>query len=105
MSRPLSRSLAAEMRRYRHFYLFVSPFFILFVVFALYPILFSAYLSLIKWDGLTKQMFVGLNNFRSLFSDRAFYRALWNTLLIGIYHIPPMFIGAFVLAMLLNQQT
>jgi len=76
----------------------------LFAIFGLYPILFSLYLSLVKWDGLTVPKFVGLANFRTLFTDPAFFRAIWNTLLIGIIYIPPMFIGAFLLAVLLNQQ-
>jgi ABC-type sugar transport system permease subunit len=101
----MSRPLSSELWRHRHFYLFVSPFFILFAIFGLYPILFSLYLSLVKWDGLTVPQFVGLANFRKLFSDPSFYRAIWNTLIIGLIYIPPMFIGAFLLAVLLNQQT
>ena len=30
-----------EVWRYRHFYLFISPFFLLFAVFGLYPLIFS----------------------------------------------------------------
>ena len=100
----MSRPLTSELWKNRHFYLFVSPFFILFAIFGLYPILFSLYLSLVKWDGLTVPQFVGLANFRKLFTDPAFFRAIWNTLLIGVIYIPPMFIGAFLLAVLLNQQ-
>jgi ABC-type sugar transport system permease subunit len=100
----MSSALAARLRRNRHFYLFVSPFFILFAIFGLYPILFSLYLSLVKWNGLTAPQFVGLANFRKLFADPAFYRCISNTILIGLIYIPPMFIGAFLLAVLLNQQ-
>jgi lactose/L-arabinose transport system permease protein len=97
--------LRQRVWNYRHFYLFISPFFILFAVFGLYPILFSLYLSLVKWNGLTDRVFVGFENFRKLFQDPYFYHAIWNTLIIGVYHIPPMFIGAFLLAVLLNRQT
>lgn len=100
----MSRPLTSELWKNRHFYLFVSPFFILFAIFGLYPILFSLYLSLVKWDGLTVPHFVGLANFQKLFTDPAFFRAIWNTFLIGVIYIPPMFIGAFLLAVLLNQQ-
>jgi cellobiose transport system permease protein len=100
----MSRVLTSELWKNRHFYLFVSPFFILFAIFGLYPILFSLYLSLVKWDGLTVPHFVGLANFRKLFTDPAFFRAVWNTVVIGVIYIPPMFIGAFLLAVLLNQQ-
>ncbi len=97
-------SLREQMWRYRHFYLFISPFFFLFAVFGLYPLLFSLYLSLVQWDGLTSPKWVGLQNFTTLLRDEQFYRAIWNTILIGVYHFPPMFILAFVFAVILNQQ-
>jgi ABC-type sugar transport system permease subunit len=96
-------SLAGRVWRSRHFYLFISPFFILFGIFGLYPLLFSLYLSFVKWDGLTAPTVVGIENFVTLFHDDAFYTALWNTLAIGILHIPPMFALAFVFALILNS--
>ena len=87
----------------RHFYLFVSPFFILFGVLGLYPLLFSLYLSFVKWDGLTAPVFVRLENFVTLFQDDAFYTSLWNTVAIGMTYIPPMFILAFLFAQILNS--
>ena len=99
-----SRSLGAEMWLHRHFYLFISPFFLLFAIFGLYPLLFSLYLSLVKWDGLTHPEFVGIGNFRTLFGDSQFFVSLWNTLVLGIYYIPPMFCFALLLALMLNGQ-
>ena len=58
-----------EIWRYRHFYLFISPFFLLFAIFGLYPLLFSLYLSFVKWDGLTPMHWVGLANFRAMLDD------------------------------------
>ena len=92
-----------EVWRHRHFYLFISPFFILFTIFGLYPLVFSFYLSFMKWDGLTDPVYVGLGNYLTLFRDEAFYTALWNTLVMGVMYIPPMFALAFVFALLLNQ--
>lgn len=91
------------VKRHRHFYLFVSPFFLLFVVFGLYPILFSLYLSFAKWDGLTEMTWVGWSNFEVMLQDELFFTSLWNTLVIGLLYIPPMFAGAFLLAMALNK--
>lgn len=90
--------------RYRHFYLFISPFFLMFAVFGLYPLLFSLYLSFMKWDGLTKPVSVGLENFVTLFSDDMFFTALWNTLIIGCMYVPPMFFFAFIFANILNSK-
>ena len=97
-------SFMSRLWRYRHFYLFVSPFFILFIIFGLYPLLFSLFLSFHKWDGMSDSVFIGLENFRSLFVDEAFYIALWNTLVIGLLYIPPMFILAFLFASILNAR-
>jgi cellobiose transport system permease protein len=49
----------AAIKRHRHFYLFVAPFFILFAVFGLYPLIFSLVLSFVRWDGLTDMRWVG----------------------------------------------
>ena len=67
-------SLASRVWQYRYFYLFISPFFILFAIFGLYPLIFSLYLSTVQWDGLTDPRFVGLQNFGTLFQDQQFYR-------------------------------
>jgi ABC-type sugar transport system permease subunit len=93
-----------DVWRNRHFYLFISPFFIMFGVFGLYPLLFSLYLSFMKWDGLTDAVPVGLENFVTLFSDEMFYTALWNTFAIGCIYIPPMFALAFLFANILNSK-
>ena len=94
----------AEVKRYRHFYLFVSPFFILFAVFGLYPLLFSLFLSFMTWDGLTAWHYVGLANFVSMADDEILWRSLWNTLVIGLLYVPPMMILAFLFAQVLNTQ-
>jgi ABC-type sugar transport system permease subunit len=94
----------AEAGRHWHFYLFISPFFILFAVFGLYPLLFSLYLSFVKWDGLSPQVWVGLGNFQAMLDDDILRKSLWNTLVIGLLYVPPMLILAFFFAHLLNQQ-
>lgn len=99
----MNDSLLKRIWRHRHFYLFISPFFMLFAVFGLYPLLFSLYLSFVQWDGLTPMQWVGLNNFRNMFYDEIFLTSLWNTLVIGLMYVPPMFIGAFLFAVLLNN--
>jgi len=95
--------LRASLWRHRHFYLFISPFFLLFAVFGLYPLLFSFYLSFVKWDGLTPQTWVGLANFATMWDDDILRDSLWNTLVIGLLYIPPMMLLAFLFAQLLNQ--
>lgn len=90
------------VKQHRQFYLFISPFFLLFAVFGLYPILFSLYLSFTRWDGLTEMQWVGWSNFGAMLQDELFFTSLWNTFVIGLMYIPPMFAGAFLLATALN---
>jgi len=92
-----------EIHKSRHFYLFASPFFILFAVFGLYPLVFSLYMSFVQWDGLTELQWVGLKNYQLMFTDRVFFESLWNTLVIGALYIPAMIFLAFFLANALNS--
>ena len=94
--------MRSRIWRHRHFYLFISPFFVLFGIFGLYPLLFSFYLSFARWDGLTELTWAGLGNFAALVHDEVFFTSLWNTFAIGVLYVPPMFIGAFVFAIILN---
>lgn len=97
-----AETLAARIWRFRHFYIFISPFFISFAVLGLWPLLFSLYLSFVKWDGLTPRTFVGLENFRTLLGDRAFWEAIRNTIYLFLIYVPPMLLLGFLLAVALN---
>lgn len=101
---PPRNRLLARMRLHRNFYLFISPFFILFAIFGLYPLLFSLYLAFVSWDALTPAVWVGLENFRALFSDGLFFTSVWNTVVLGLMYVPPMFVLALIFALILNHQ-
>jgi cellobiose transport system permease protein len=85
-------------------YLFISPFYILFAIFGLFPMIFSFYLSFFRWDGLTPMEYVGFSNFEFIFSDPAFFSSIKNTFLIGIMGTLPQIIAALFLAFALNSQ-
>ncbi|GAE92019.1 sugar ABC transporter permease [Gracilibacillus boraciitolerans JCM 21714] len=53
-------SLSEKRKEALSAYLYISPFFILFAIFGLFPILFSFYLGFQKWNGLGEMEFVGL---------------------------------------------
>ncbi len=91
------------MRRHWPFYVFISPFFLLFAIFGVYPLVFSLYLSFVKWDGLTEQTWVGLANFATMLDDDILATSLWNTLVIGLLYVPPMMAMAFFFALALNM--
>jgi arabinosaccharide transport system permease protein len=85
-------------------YLFISPFFIGYAVFFLYPVLWALYLSFFQKNGaMSPEQFVGLRNYTQLFSDSLFIKALVNTsyyALASIFLIVPAAIG---LALVLNR--
>lgn len=60
-------------------YLFISPFFILFAVFGLYPIVYSFVLSFTKGFGFDERSFFGFGNYVQLFQDERFLAAMRNT--------------------------
>ncbi|GGU45097.1 sugar ABC transporter permease [Lentzea flava] len=83
-------------------YLFVAPFFVLFGAVGLFPLLYTAYVSLFDWElGADETPFVGLDNYRELFGDGQFWNALFNTFSIFLLSSVPQVITAVVLAALL----
>jgi ABC-type sugar transport system permease subunit len=85
-------------------YAFIAPFYILFAVFALYPIAFSVYLSFTEWKGLGPMTFVGLKNYELLFKDKVFWQSMLNGVILFLLYVPIMTCLSLVLAVLLNSQ-
>ncbi|GGB36636.1 cytochrome c biogenesis protein [Lentibacillus populi] len=84
-------------------YLYISPFFIIFAVIGLYPAIFSLYLAFQNWNGLGEMTFVGLQNFSVVLHDSTFWKALYNTIIMGIMGTAPQLIFGIILAFILNQ--
>ena len=87
---------------YLPIYLSISPFYILFAIFGLLPVLFSLYLAFQKWDGIGVMQFVGLNQFTFLLTDPYFWQSLINTLEIWLLSTIPTQLLALVIAFLLS---
>ena len=84
-------------------YIFISPFFILFIAFFLFPSLSALVLSFFKWNGVSTPQWIDLRNFVRLFEDENFWMAVTNT---TIYAIASLFIVvplSLVLASILNS--
>jgi cellobiose transport system permease protein len=96
-------STGGRARRYLPIYLSISPFYIVFAVFGLFPIGYSLYLSFHSWDGIGRMKFVGLAEFRYLVSDAQFWQSVKNTVEIWIISTVPMLFLALVIAVLLNS--
>ena len=76
--------MAKFLKRYRYPYLFIMPFFILFLVFQLVPNLWTVYISLTEWNGIGEPRFTGAQNYSMLFKDYMFWDALKNTVIYWI---------------------
>jgi len=86
-------------------YAFVSPFFIMFGIFGLFPIVFTLWVSLHDWRLLGgKEGWVGLANYSALLHDDNFWNALVNTLGIFLLATIPQLLFALGLAQLLNER-
>jgi len=84
-------------------YVAVAPFFILFLVFGIYPTAYSLVLSFQDWNGLGAPEWVGLDNFVRLFSDETFWLSVRNTFVIFVMSTFPMLVVAIVVAAMLNN--
>lgn len=83
---------------------FVSPFFLVFAVFGLFPLLFTFWVSLHDWSLLGDRSWTGVANYRALLGDEHFWNALVNTLGIFVLATVPQLVLALALAQLLNQK-
>ena len=98
------RQLGKEIYKARWPYLFISPFYILFLIFGIYPIFFSLYLSFTEWKGLGPIKFVGWKNFELLMKDKLFWHSMGNGVILFFMYVPIMTFFALVLAVMLNSK-
>lgn len=85
-------------------YLFISPFFVIFVIFGVFPIIYSGYISLHDWTGLIPPTFIGLRNYLNLFKDPDFLIAMRNTVVLLVLSGPLTIGGGLLLAVVLNSR-
>ncbi len=81
---------------------FITPAMILYIVFMLYPIMYSLFLVTQKWRGMSRE-FVGLGNFVRMAQDQIFWKALSHNFIFMLIQIPLMVFLAMILAVILNQ--
>src|ERR1041385_141832 len=96
--------LWSQIFKARWAYVFVAPFFILFILFSLYPIAFSLILSLNDWTGLCPMTVVGFDNYARLLKDNVFWQSMLNGVIFFALYVPIMTFLALVLAVILNSK-
>lgn len=70
-------------------YLFCAPYFILYLVFGVFPILFTFAVSFMDWQSINEWSFVGLQNYTNMFSvNYSYLKSIGNTLVIMVFTVP-----------------
>ena len=84
-------------------WMFLAPYLVYAAVFFAYPLLYAGWLAFHQTDGPQASVFVGLGNFKFVFTDPMFYKALSNTTIYAIASICIQLPISLGLAMLLNN--
>lgn len=98
------RRVWREIKKNKVAYAYIAPFFILFAIFGIFPLVSGFYISFFRWDGISDMHFVGVQNYINLFKDSLFWKALKNTLFIGVIAHIPILLGGLTLAYILNSK-
>ncbi|MBC6462060.1 carbohydrate ABC transporter permease [Actinomadura sp. HBU206391] len=86
-------------------YLFISPFYVVFLIFGAFPLGYTVWVSLHDWElasGLRE--FVGLQNYRDLLVDADFWNSVVNTIGIFVISTVPQLLTALFVANLLSRR-
>ena len=92
---------------YSHWgYFFIAPFFIVFLIFQLYPIFFTFRTSLtdaVGWNKILNNNIIGFENFRQLFDPAStiyskFWGSIGNTMIIWFFNFVPQLGLALIMA-------
>lgn len=84
--------------------LFLLPGLLFMVVYVVYPIFFTGYLSFFEWNGFDPvKKFVGLDNWTALFADKVFRQGIINNLWIVVLSVVIQIPAGFLLAAFLME--
>lgn len=87
-------------------YWFLLPAFAIYLIFFVYPLLFSFYLSFMKWNLISPvKEFVGTVNYRNLLQDEVFWIAFQNSGLYVLYTVPIAICMGLGLALMVESMT
>ncbi len=96
-----SRKLHAHQARMA--YLFISPAILLFSVFTVIPVFMAFYLSFTNYDVLSRMDWVGLANYRKLYTDSLLWQTFRNVLFYTVVFVPLNILTSLLIALLLNK--
>lgn len=85
-------------------WVFMLPTLILYILFQGYPIITSAWYSLLDWSGMTMNAtYVGLGNFKELLADPLFYNSVANSFKYMALSVPIQLVLSLVIAYILTS--
>ncbi|MFB9275991.1 carbohydrate ABC transporter permease [Cohnella cellulosilytica] len=96
-----SRKLHAHQARMA--YLFISPAILLFSVFTVIPVFMAFYLSFTNYDVLSRMDWIGLDNYRKLYTDSLLWQTFRNVLFYTVIFVPLNILTSLLIALLLNK--
>jgi len=83
--------------------LFISPWIVGFLAFTVYPIIYTLRISFSRYSGFGEPMWVGLANYKALWTDTVFWESLQNTLYYTALAVPIGVVVAMAMAIAMNQ--
>lgn len=84
-------------------YFFVAPFVIVFLIFSVYPVLRTLYLSFTDLKVVGTPKWIWFDNYKRVFTDKFFWKALGNTMRIWIVNIVLQLGLAFLLMVIFSD--
>ena len=85
-------------------YFFASPFIIGFLVFTAFPMIFSIWMAMHRWDLIGEPQFIGIKNITRLLTDERSLYSLYNSAYYTLFAVPIQLVISFALAMALTQK-
>ena len=92
-----------ERRNLKIGLLFVSPWIFGFLAFFVYPFFYTFRISFTRYSGFEDPEWIGLENYRDLFSSDQFWKATYNTFYYTLIAVPVGAAVAMILALCMNQ--
>jgi multiple sugar transport system permease protein len=94
----------SHLKEWSSAYLFLLPMLVLFVSFVVFPMIKGIYISFFDYS-LRNFSFIGLDNYKSLFTDEIFIKSLVNTLLIVVGTVPLVILLSLFISVNIYQRT
>lgn len=102
----MRKSKKSKLSLAKYGYMFCLPYFVIYLIMGVFPILFTFYVSLMNWNGIGPMKFVGLQNYIKMFQKNYYFLdSLKNTVLMLLIYVPITLIIGLLLANMLFRPT